>query len=245
MKKGVLSFNAVIAAAALSGTTTTAQPACSCSPRALTLQINLSGTCPASITNVDPLNDICYVSKDAGTTPGVTPDLESPGNQNFDKIPTKIDSISYYELNEKLEVINQDSISVTKGDSSVDEVSFTSVTAELNPNLPLSEQAQYVVAAVVLVIAGYNTEGLPIKNTVSWKYDLDMCNQAPMAIGDTLGWMNVVGLTPASTVFCPDAPLPIEPTATPSFASTFHKLETTTEATPAASMSMSLGMLGT
>jgi hypothetical protein len=215
-----------IAFAALSGTAL-AQPACSCSPQELTFQVNLSGGCPVSITNVDPINNICYSSKDTGTNPGATPDL-MPGNQNLDLIPTQIDSISYYELNDSLQVINQETVEV---DGSVDEVTFTSITSNLNPEEFLSEQAEYVVSAAVLVVTGKNAEDVSIKNTVSWKYDLQMCSAVPMAIGDTLGWVDMVGLKYAKPAFCPLVPATLEPTASPTITSTFQKQETTTEAT--------------
>lgn len=215
-----------IAFAALSGTAS-AQPACSCSPQELTFQVNLSGGCPVSITNVDPINNICYSSKDTGTNPGATPDL-MPGNQNLDLIPTQIDSISYYELNDSLQVINQETVEV---DGSVDEVTFTSITSNLNPEEFLSEQAEYVVSAAVLVVTGKNAEDVSIKNTVSWKYDLEMCSAVPMAIGDTLGWVDMVGLKYAKPAFCPLVPATLEPTASPTITSTFQKQETTTEAT--------------
>ena len=225
MNKVVLSL-AAIATAALSGTASAQPEACSCSPQELTLKINLSGTCPASITNVGTIDNFCFVSKDDGTTSGVSADLIAlPGvDQNFDKLPTAIESISYYELNESLEVINQETTAVG---GSVDEVTFTSATANLDPEEFLSDQTQDIVSAAVLVISGKNAEGISVKNTVSWKYDLGMCNEMPVAIGDTLGWVDVVGLNYAKPAFCPAAPATIEPTVSPTFAT----ITTTTEAT--------------
>jgi hypothetical protein len=223
MKNNRVISVAAIAAAALSGTTS-AQPDCSCSPQAFTLKINLSGTCPASITNVDTSVDFCHVTKDDGTTPGVpTEQFGFPSDRNFDEVPAEIESISYYELNESLEAISQETIAV---DDNVNEVTFTSVAANLDPEEFLSEQTQNIVSAAFLVLSGKNAEGISVKNTVTWQYDLRMCDKIPMAIGDTIGWVDVVGLKYAKSAFCPVVPATMEPTTSPT-----HKQETTTEAT--------------
>jgi hypothetical protein len=158
-------------------------PSCSCSPQSLTLQINLSGTCPPDITNVDRRNGICFISLDGSDSAG-------------DPIPTAITSISYQELSESLalDVINQETIVITViggADVSVDEVTFTSITANLDPNDFLSEQTQFVVSSAWLVIEATDAGGTLLRNTVTWKYDLQQCNMVPMAIGDTLGWVDV------------------------------------------------------
>lgn len=61
---------------------------------------------------------------------------------------------------------------------------------------------QNVVSAAFLVISGKNADGISVKNTVTWQYDLEMCDKIPMAIGDTIGWVDVVGLNYAKVAFC-------------------------------------------
>jgi hypothetical protein len=177
----------------------------------MTLQINLSGRCPADITNVDEMNNICYIAQgDSSAVDGIVGgDFQAPS----DPVPTSITRISYYELSESLEVISQESVMVTgAGD---DEVTFTSVAANLDPNEPLSDQDQFVVSSVVLVIEGKNAAGNLVTNTVSWKYDLQQCNSAPMAAFDTLGWVTVTGLKSAKAAFCPVVPPTMDPTTSP------------------------------
>ncbi len=179
-------------------------PSCSCSHQSLTLQINLSGTCPPDITNVDTGNGICFISSPGGTDDSSSSGLDileaggAAGGSDFqppsDPIPTAITSITYHELSESLEVINQETIEVTAGGASVDEVTFTSITANLDPNEVLSEQSQYIVSSAWLVIEGTNAGGKSLRNTVTWKYDLQQCNMLPMAIGNKLGWVDVIDL---------------------------------------------------
>eukprot|EP00984_Skeletonema_dohrnii_P020925 scaffold10323_cov163-Skeletonema_dohrnii-CCMP3373.AAC.3 len=212
-------------------------PSCSCSPRSLTLQINLSGTCPADITNIDRDNQFCFVSligSNSGSSSSSSSsalnildaggsDLQPPS----DPIPMSITSILYYELSESLEVINQETVTVS--DNNPVAVTLMSISANLDPNKFLSEQHQLVVSSAVLFIEGTNAAGTRVKNTVSWKYDLQQCNMVPMAIGNTLGWVNLIDLELAKPEFCPAVATTIDPTST-EMATTAAAMTTTTNA---------------
>jgi hypothetical protein len=78
-----------------------------------------------------------------------------------------------------------------------------------------------------------------VKNTVTWQYD--MYDKISMAIGDTIGWLDVVGLNYAKAAFCAVVPATMVPTASPTPTFEFHKQETTTEATATTPTSMSMG----
>jgi hypothetical protein len=185
-------------------------PSCTCSPQSLTLRINLSGTCPANITNVDGNNQFCFVSQ-IGSDSGSS-GFDELGNSDADEsellpptdpVPVSINSISYYELSESMEVINQETI--TLQDNNTAEVfTFTSISTNIiDPNKSISEQLQFVVSSAMLIIEGTNAAGKLLKNKVSWKYDLHQCDMIPMAIGNTLGWLDLIDLGGPRPEICP------------------------------------------
>lgn len=184
-------------------------PSCACSPQSLTLRINLSGTCPAADGN----NQFCFVSIGSGsdsTGDGVLDILgadESELQPPIDPIPMSIKSISYYELSESMEVMNQETITVEDNEPAV---TFISISKNLDPNTFLSGQLQFVVSSAVLIIEGTNAAGTLLKNKVSWKYDLQQCDMVPMAIGDSLGWLNLIDLELPQPEFCPAIAAPLD-----------------------------------
>ena len=184
-------------------------PSCTCSPQSLTLRINLSGTCPANITNVDGNNQFCFVSQiggDSGSSVNDTVDNlgadESKLLPPTDPIPTSISSISYYELSESMEVINQETITL-QDNNTAEEFAFTSISTNIDPHKSFSEQLQFVVSSAILIIEGTTAAGKLLKNKVSWKYDLHQCDMIPMAIGNTLGWLDLIDLELPRSEICP------------------------------------------
>ena len=184
-------------------------PSCTCSPQSLTLRINLSGTCPANITNVDGNNQFCFVSQIGSDSGGSGKDVlgeldadESKLHTPTDPIPISITSISYYELSESMEVINQETITI-QDDNTAEEITFTSISTNIDPNKSFSEQLQFVVSSAMLIIEGTNAAGTLLKNKVSWKYNLHQCDMIPMAINNTLGWLNLIDLELPQSEICP------------------------------------------
>jgi hypothetical protein len=120
-----------------------------------------------------------------------------------------ITSISYYELALDLQVIHQETITPTdydnddgeEGNTTI-EVTFQSITSKLNSTQSLINQVEYVVSTAILVIEGVNDNNETLKNTISWRYTVNQCQDVPIAIGDMLGWTMVHDLQLAEYAFC-------------------------------------------
>lgn len=132
------------------------------------------------------------------------------GAATDDLVPTMITSISYYELALDLQVIHQETITPNndydnddgeEGNTTI-EVTFQSITSKLNSTQSLMDQVSYVVSTAILVIEGVNDNNETLKNTISWRYNVNQCQDVPIAIGDMLGWTMVHDLQLAEYAFC-------------------------------------------
>ena len=89
-------------------------------------------------------------------------------------------------------VINQDdtynNVSLTTGDT----ITFDSVSANLNPDEPLSSQLEYVPGGVLMKLVAKN-EGSDtiVRQQVSWLYT-NSCDDLPNSVGDAIGWITLV-----------------------------------------------------
>ena len=89
-------------------------------------------------------------------------------------------------------VINQDdtynNVSLTTGDT----ITFDSVSANLNPDEPLSSQLEYVPGGVLIKLVAKN-EGSDtiVRQQVSWLYT-NSCDDLPTSVGDAIGWITLV-----------------------------------------------------
>ena len=178
---------------------------CSCSPTFYTFQLNLDQTCDDNTINGKPGVE--------GTACQIIPDGDV-----VDLTPIEIQSVSIGERNPDIEAIGQYVI-ITGPFFDGDTFSYTSVSAELNPDEPLEDQVEEVPRVIQLNFVGVNAAGQQLRSIIALGYDLTNCVAEPIQAGDTIGWIEVVEpLTPAIPSFCPatqtDPPTPI-PTLRP------------------------------
>ena len=171
------------------------QAECSCSPRSFTFQLNFNQICADNTIK-------------AADRPGVSSTFcqispfEDPTVD--DLTPVQIEEVVILELNPSFEVIKQENISSTLIDG--DTFTYTSVSAQLNPDEPLGDQSQEVPRVIQLNIFGVNAVEQPIVNffAVAYSMNCDAEPPEPIVVGDKIGWVEVVEpYTFAIAAFCP------------------------------------------
>ena len=157
---------------------TIAKALCSCSPTEYTFRINLLGNCDtAAIEKQDGITDSECSFKNLSQ-------VASPGEI------TKVTSIVFLELNEELDnSINQDGTYFTTDLSDGSVISYTSVSNQLDPSLPLEDQMQYVPTSVTFMMFGTDKDGNMVRNVVAWDYG---CVNEPLSVGSSIGWLELV-----------------------------------------------------
>ena len=155
------------------------------------------------------------------TTPTYfTTDMTNEGDEGSSAIaliPNQLLSAQFLEMDTSpnMNIINQDdqyidfsSSSEASGPSSSSITSFTlsytSISAYLNPNIPLDEQLEYVPGGAILILVGQTEEGEIVRNRVMWTYTMG-CNteDRTVEVGDVFGWTMFDNLDPAIPEFCP------------------------------------------
>ena len=130
-----------------------------------------------------------------------------------------------------LNIINQDSTYFDFSGTDGQLLEYESVSARLDPTIPLSDQVNDVPGGVILVLFGVNAANEVIQNRVAWGYARNYCDEVPLSpgAGGRIGWVTLESFDPPYSAFCDgvtDAPTvtPDEPVITTS-------QTTTTEAT--------------
>jgi hypothetical protein len=157
-------------------------PSCVCSPLSYTFTINLSQNCDTDTISGNPgIGDtVCQII-----------------NRNADDVDSDtliVFDVQFLEVDTSgnLTVINQDdtynNVSLSDGDT----ISFNSVSANLNPEEPLSSQLNYIPGGVLMSLRARSEGGSTIvTNRVSWIYT-NSCESLPISVGDTMGWITLV-----------------------------------------------------
>lgn len=161
-------------------------PSCVCSPLSYTFTINLSQNCETNDFENGPGigKTVCLI-----TTPSI-----NEYEVDFDTL--KVVDVQFLEVDTSgsLIVINQDDTYTDVSLSSGDTISFNSVSAELNPDEPLSSQLNYIPGGVLMTLRA-KSEGsstmLTFTNRVSWTYT-NSCESLPTSVGDAMGWITLV-----------------------------------------------------
>ena len=159
------------------------EPSCVCSPLSYTFTLNLDRNCETDtfIDNPGISNTVCQ------DLPGIGLAAESADT-------LIVYDVQFLEVDTSgnLIVINQDdtynNVSLTTGDT----ITFDSVSANLNPDEPLSSQLEYVPGGVLMKLVAKN-EGSDtiVRQQVSWLYT-NSCDDLPTSVGDAIGWITLV-----------------------------------------------------
>ncbi len=134
-------------------------------------------------------------------------------------IPNKLLSAQFLEMDTSpnMNIINQDdqyidfsSSSEASGPSSSSITSFTlsytSISAYLNPNISLDKQLEYVPGGVILILVGQTEGGEIVRNRVMWTYTMGCdIEDVTVEVGDLFGWTMFDKLKPAIPDFCPSS----------------------------------------
>eukprot|EP00970_Alexandrium_tamarense_P015177 scaffold4784_cov229-Alexandrium_tamarense.AAC.3 len=146
-------------------------------------------------------------------------------------VPTQLLSAQFLEIDTtpNMNIINQDDqyLNLTFPYNNDDMVlSFTSISATLDPAMSLEEQLDIVPGGVILVLVGQVEEsGEIMRNRLMWTYSMGCgVSVKTVEVGDEFGWAEFDDLEKARLDFCPasaatPAPAPLtssKPTKRPS-----------------------------
>ena len=194
--------------------TTDAGAACSCSPVVYNFVITLGQDC--SVDTVKPNPGIgqtfCFIGT---TTPAVRRRLDTVSFNTNDnelsltdaelqtmtrQLQSNITIISVqlieFDTSGELIVINQDdtysNVSLENGAT----VTFTSISSDMDPTLPVSDQPDLVPGGLQLVVKAEVTDGttgevMVVDNRVAWTYTNE-CGVDPIEVGEGVAWVTLV-----------------------------------------------------
>ena len=176
---------------------------CVCSPTTFTFKLHLNQTCADNTINGKPgvNSTLCQIIPFPDTVEDLT--------------PIQIDFINITEnigLNEEV---------ITGQFNDGYEFSYTSLSNGLNPNERLEDQEEDVPFWIVLYLRGRNAENQIVQNVIGVVYNLTDCDAEPVLVGDKLGWIEVVDVTPAVAAFCPAADPQDPPGGSMSYSASF------------------------
>ncbi len=110
----------------------------------------------------------------------------------------EIISVSFIEFDTSGEfiVLSQDDTYLTTSLGQGDTVTFNSISADLDPSVPASEQTELIPGGVMVTIKAKYTdeetgEDLLVINRVAWNYILE-CDVVTLEVGDYLAWATAV-----------------------------------------------------
>ena len=167
-----------------------AEPSCVCSPLSYTFTIDLSRNCETDtfIDNPGIESTLCLLGSEGGG------DVVDWGPAAA--AAATVVSVQFLEIDTSagLNVLNQDdtylNVSLADGDS----VTFDSISANLNPAVPLSSQLEYVPGGVIVIVILQTEEGgEPIRNRLFWAYQMSCETLAP-SVGDEFGSITLVSI---------------------------------------------------
>eukprot|EP00804_Cyclotella_cryptica_P028884 CCRYP_008457-RA/>CCRYP_008457-RA protein AED:0.26 eAED:0.26 QI:500/1/1/1/1/1/2/930/747 len=136
-------------------------------------------------------------------------------------VPNQLLSAQFLEIDTSADmiIINQD-------DSYIDLIypynqdkitlSYTSISATLDPALPLEDQIDSVPGGAILVLIGQDENGEVVRNRLMWTYTMG-CGVGVKTVenGDEFGWALFDDLQPAREEFCPASSATPAPSPSP------------------------------
>ena len=135
-----------------------------------------------------------------GSTSPPTNDGTSPP---LNKNDIRIVSVQFLEMDTSpdMNIINQDDTYLVI-DSEVSSLSYTSVSASLDPTTSLTDQLDKVPGGVILILIGATSSGEIVRNRVMWTYTMG-CGVEEVTVepGDSLGWTIFVSFLRGIYVF--------------------------------------------
>jgi hypothetical protein len=114
-------------------------------------------------------------------------------------MPTQLISAQFLEMDTSpnMQIINNDDqyINVTFPDPSNIVLQFSSISNLLNPDLPLSEQMEYVPGGAILILVGTTADGEVVRNRMLWTYTMG-CGLEDYTVldGNVIGWAGFVSM---------------------------------------------------
>jgi len=127
------------------------------------------------------------------------PDLSEALRQSDDaseiSAPAFVSSILFIEFDStgSLLIINEDNSYLPTNLTNGAIISYDSISAQLNPSLPLEEQLDRVPGGAGLFVFGNNEQGDIIeRGRFVWEFAPDNCGVVPMLTGEALGWIGFV-----------------------------------------------------
>ena len=114
-------------------------------------------------------------------------------------MPTELISAQFLEMDTSpnMQIINNDDqyINVTFPDPSNIVLQFSSISNLLKPDLPLSEQMEYVPGGAILILVGTTADGEVVRNRMMWTYTMG-CGLEDYTVldGNVIGWAGFVSM---------------------------------------------------
>jgi len=153
-----------------------------------------------ALSNVDFTKQLEHAQLNAG----FEQEIDSQRRLKPDTTPTIITSVTFLETDTtpELNVINQDSTYFEFTGTNGQIITYESISTQLNPSIPLSEQEDGVPGGVFMVLFGINAAGVVIQNTVAWGYTRNYCDGVPLNDDDAIGWITLDSYVPPYSAFC-------------------------------------------
>jgi hypothetical protein len=187
-----------------------AEEICSCSPTSYTFTLTLNQNCTDNTIqdNSGIFATDCFlgtlVATSASSTEQVTERAFTTNEfKTFQRTiaadaAVEITSVSFIEFDTSGEfiVLSQDDTYLTTSLGQGDTVTFTSISNDLDPDVPASEQTELIPGGVMVTIKAKYTdaetgEDLLVINRVAWNY-VTACDVTPLEVGDYLAWVTTV-----------------------------------------------------
>ena len=208
-------------------TTTTAAAAtasteeiCSCSPTSYTFTLTLTQNCTDNTLqdNSGIFATDCFlgtlVATSSTSETRTTTEERAFTAQEFeafqrtisDDTSVEIISVSFIEFDTSGEfiVLSQDDTYLSTSLSNGDTVTFTSISADMDPDVEASEQSDLIPGGVMVTIKAKYTdeetgEDLLVINRVAWNYVME-CDVETIAVGEYLAWITAVSFVYQSII---------------------------------------------
>ena len=130
---------------------------------------------------------------DDDTNTGGPPDEDDPALL----IPTQLLSAQFLEMDTSpnMNIINQDDqyLNVTFPPNNNHTLSFTSISATLDPSSTLEDQLEFVPGGVILILVASTESGEIVRNRVMWTYTMECSDGMEedvlvVEVGDEFAW---------------------------------------------------------
>ncbi|KAL7555249.1 hypothetical protein ACHAWF_018907, partial [Thalassiosira exigua] len=156
-----------------------------------------------------------------GEDPTNRDDHEDGDDDDGRRVPVRLLSAQFLELDTSMAVINQDdsylnaTLTFPPGADVV--LDYASISDSLDPAQPLEEQMENVPGGVILILVGSTEDGEVVRNRIMWTYNLGCGAEesATVEAGDAFGWSTFDMVEPARKDFCPNIQHGRMPTAAP------------------------------